>query len=256
MAAKDFGTIESDYAFFVAHATEAEQDVAAYAQALCRFAAGRAQVRMLDFGSGDGEFTERFLHAMHWPPEILELELVEPVEKQLRLAAQRVARFARKPIGCETVFPGGWERRFDLILSNHVLYYVTDLNETLRQLAAATTPNGVMLLAMAGWYNVLMQLWTAGFAQLGEPVPYHAAEDVEARLLQLGVSFEKAKCPYRLRFPDTRANRLKILRFLFADHLPRLSMEPLLAKFDRYAKSGEVDLYTHSYHNARSMLRL
>lgn len=254
--AKDFGVIENDYAFFMAHATEAEQDVSAYARALQRFAGGRAAIRMLDFGCGDGGFTERFLAAMSWSPEMLELALVEPVDKQLKLAAKRVVRFTRQPIECARTLPEQVLRRFDLIVSNHVLYYVEDVDATLRQLADVLAPGGTMLLALAGWDNVLMELWTAGFALLGEGVPYYAAEDVEAGLSRLGLGFEKSKCPYRLRFPDSRENRLRILRFLFADHLRRLPVERMLAEFDRHVVGENVDVSTHSYHFAVALAPL
>src|SRR5262245_59894884 len=78
MAAKDFGSIESDYAFFMAHATEAESDAAEYTRALAGFAEGRASIRLLDFGGGTGEFTQQLLSALNWSPQALQLTLVEP----------------------------------------------------------------------------------------------------------------------------------------------------------------------------------
>ena len=41
-------------------------------------------------------------------------------------------------------------------------------------------PGGTLLTAIAGWDNMLLELWKTGFAMLGQPVPYYTAEDVEA----------------------------------------------------------------------------
>lgn len=248
MSAKDFGPIESDYAFFMAHATEAESDVAEYARKLTGFADGRTTIHMLDFGCGCGDFTERLLSCLNWPTRLLELTLIEPVRPQLAEAARRLARFSDQPISIQQKLPDGAGRQFDLILSNHVLYYVGDLDATLRQFVAALAPNGALLLAIAGWDNLLMELWTAGFEMLGEEVPYHAADDVAAALSRLGTAFEQTKCPCRLQFPDSTENRLKILRFLFADHLRRIPVDRLLSKFDRFARGSNIVVDTHSDH--------
>jgi trans-aconitate 2-methyltransferase len=248
MNAKDFGPIESDYAFFMSHATEAENDAADFASSLSGFAPEKVAVRMLDFGCGSGEFTERLLSKLKWPANTLELTLVEPVAHQLAEAARRLTRFTDQPIVTGEVLPDS--AGFDLILSNHVLYYVEDLDRTLRQLTAALAPNRMLQLAIAGWDNALMELWTVGFALLGQKVPYHAAEDVESGLSQLGVPFQKHVCPYRLRFADLRENRLRILRFLFADYLQQLPIERMLAAFDQYVAGDHVDIATHSYHIA------
>jgi trans-aconitate 2-methyltransferase len=233
MAAKDFGPIAEDYAFFLAHATEAESDLAAYARELAGFAVGRPSIRLLDFGCGTGEFTAQFLSAMHWPPETLEITLVEPVHTHRQQAAQRLSPFSTRAVASAEALVGD-RPQFDLILSNHVLYYVDDLPSTLRQLHRSLVPAGKLLLAIAGWDNTLLELWTTGFALLGQPVPYHAAEDVECHLAQAAAVFRKTRADYQLRFPDNTENRLRILRFLFGEHLPAIGPQRLLGEFDRF----------------------
>ncbi len=250
MAEKDFGLIENDYAFFMSHSTEAESDVAEYARQLARFVDGRALVRMLDFGCGTGEFTERLLSTLNWPAQSLELTLVEPVRHQRDDAARRLAKFSERSIAGVEVLPLENESRFDLILSNHALYYVRDLRETLRQLNQSLSPGGTFLLAIAGWENVLIELWKTGFATLGRKVPYYTAADVEAELSRVGVSFRKTQSRYQLRFSDSTENRLKILRFLFGDYLHDMPAPRLLGEFDRYVRSGHVEIDTSSDHFA------
>jgi trans-aconitate 2-methyltransferase len=248
MAAKDFGPIESDYAFFMAHATEAENDAAEYARALSGFAEGRASIRLLDFGGGTGEFTQRLLSALNWSPQALQLTLVEPVRHQREEAARRLGMFSRHAIECAERLPTMQGPKFDVVLSNHVLYYVDDLGGTLRRMRELVDPGGKMLLAISGWDNPLLQLWQVGFALLGRPVPYHAAEDVEAILSQQGAGFRKSKACFRLQFPNTAENRHQILRFLFGDYLGKISQQRLLSEFDQYVHGDRVEIDTHSFH--------
>ncbi len=250
MAAKDFGAIESDYAFFMTHATEAESDVAEYARELAGVAERRTAIRMLDFGCGTGSFSEQLLSTVNWPPRALELTLVEPVPHQCEEAALRLAGFSERAIATAQKLDAGVRGPFDVILSNHVLYYVDDLDATLRQLVDLRSPGGKLLLAMAGWDNMLLGLWQTGFAMLGRPVPYYAAQDVASALSRWGIPFRKARVPYRLRFPDSAENRLKILRFLFAEHLDTMPRQRLLGEFDRYCQHGHVEVNTHSDHFA------
>lgn len=251
MPAKDFAPIESDYAFFAANSTEAENDASAYASELAGLDRRGAELRMLDFGCGTGEFTERLLTKLAWPPQGLLLRLVEPVEHQRAEAVRRLAGFSRREFvaaaSLQELAAGG---PFDLVLSNHALYYVEDLEATLRQFLEATAAGGRILTAIADWDNLLVDLWTQGFGMLGAPVPYYAAADVAEALSKLGIPFRRTKVPYRLRFADTAENRLKILRFLFADHLADSIRAPLLDQFDRYRDGSQIDIATHSDHFA------
>lgn len=249
-AAKDFGAIESDYAFFMAHATEAESDVAEYVRNLAGFGAERTSIHVLDFGCGTGEFSWRLASALNWPPERLHWGLVEPVRHQREEAARRLAAFSRHAIESFERLPPASERSFDVVLSNHVLYYVDDLAATLRGMQEALRPGGRLLLAIAGWDNPLLQLWKVGFASLGRPVPYHAAEEVETLLSRQGARFRKSRADYQLRFPDTVENRLKLLRFLFGHFLDEISPSRLLGELDRHVRGGHLEVNTHSDHFA------
>jgi len=246
MASKDFGPIESDYAFFMAHATEAASDSTAYQAQLAGMAADRVRIDLLDFGCGTGDFTERLLHDLAWSAESLRLTLIEPVLSQREQAARRLTVFTSHPIATAGSLAEVSERRFDVILANHVLYYVDDLQTTLAQMTQLLAAEGKLLLALAGWENPLMQLWQTGFGLLHKPVPYFAAEDVSWELTGLGVPFQQAPVRYQLRFPDSSENRLKILRFLFGDHLQTISAEKLLPVFDRHSQAGEIVIETHS----------
>jgi hypothetical protein len=75
-----------------------------------------------------------------------------------------------------------------------------------------------------------------------------SSEDVEAALVELRAPYEKESAPYELVFADSEENRMRILRFLLAEHLHEMPAGALLAMFDRYSRGGEVRVCTASDH--------
>ncbi|MBA2117035.1 class I SAM-dependent methyltransferase [Bremerella alba] len=248
MAAKDFGAIETDYAFFMSHATEAKSDVQEYARQLARFADNRSVVHLLDFGCGTGEFSRQLLETLAWPTASLYLTLFEPVDHQQETAAERLSRFSDHAIA--SLGEASYDQRptFDIILSNHVLYYAEDLGQTVAQLLERLHPEGKMLLAIAGSENALIKLWKVGFGLLDQPIPFYIAQDVETILAVHNVCVDNSPSHYQLRFPDSEENRWKILRFLFGDYLRQIPREKLLEEFDPYVRQDHIEINTFSEH--------
>ena len=246
--AKDFGAIADDYSFFERHATEAQADVRAYAEELRGLLPAVGVVRMLDYGCGTGTFTARFLDELDWPSERVALSLVEPVDAVRRQAVERLASRSGRPIVESAALPGEGAGPFDLILANHVFYYVPNLRAELARLVGSLAAGGVFVNAIAGRSNALIQFWVAAFRELERDVPYHVAEDLERALKELRANYAKRSAPYELVFEDSEANRMRILRFLLADHLPLLPREFLLGLFDRYVCEGRIVIRTVSEH--------
>jgi trans-aconitate 2-methyltransferase len=246
--AKDFGPIAPDYAFFEAHATEAEQDSLAYVERLTGIVPAGGVLRFLDFGCGSGKFTARILQQVAWPPARLWMTLIEPVEPQRRQALALLAGYTEQPLVDVATLPAEVVASFDIVLANHVLYYVPELRHQLAGLIAALAPSGILVTAIAARTNALVEFWIAGFRLLGREVPYNTSEDVEAGLHELGAAYQKQQVAYQLAFPDTEANRIRILRFLFAEHFAQMPQRPLLDMFDRYAHVGHVRIRTSSDH--------
>jgi trans-aconitate 2-methyltransferase len=246
--AKDFGPIADDYAFFENHATEAQEDAKAYVSQIEEFVPSEGAIRMLDFGCGSGTFTARFLNQAGWPPARVRLALVEPVESARLQAVARLAGFTESPIMESATLPEGLRASFDFILVNHVLYYVPDLVGRMAELDDALSAAGVLAIAIAGRTNALIEFWILGFGLLGREIPYHTSENVEAALHDIGAAFQKQQVAYDLTFPDTEANRMRIIRFLLADHLADLPHRPLLELFDRYTHAGQIHIQTASDH--------
>src|SRR5262245_58333469 len=232
--AKDFGPIADDYAFFEEYSTEGEQDARAYVERLAGIVPAEGMIRLLDFGCGSGTFTARFLNQAGWPPARLRLTLVEPVESARRQAVARLARHTEHPVADSAALPGDVIASFDVVLANHALYYVPELQNQLAGLIGALTPSGVFVTAIAGRTNALIEFWKAGFGLLGREIPYNLAEDVEAALRELKAEYQKQQVAYEVTFADTEENRMRILRFLLAEHLAQMSHRPLLDLFDQY----------------------
>jgi SAM-dependent methyltransferase len=246
--AKDFGAIADDYSFFERHATEAREDVRAYAEELRGLRPATGVVRMLDYGCGTGTFSARFLDELGWPPERVALTLVEPVDSVRKQAVERLASRSETLIAESATLTAACAGSFDLILANHVLYYVPDLHGELAKLIGSLSNTGVLATAIAGRSNALIEFWIAAFRQLGREIPYNIAEDLEAALQEIGARYAKRPIAYEMAFDDTEENRLRILRFLLADYLPLLPREFLLGLFDRYSVSGRIEIRTVSEH--------
>jgi trans-aconitate methyltransferase len=246
--AKDFGPIAGDYTFFETHATESQQDSRAYVEQLADTLPASGTIRMLDFGCGSGTFTARFLEQARWPAARLLLTLVEPVESARRQAVARLARYSQSPVLDSATLPGQTLGNFDVVLANHVLYYVPELHAHLARLINSVAKAGVFVTAIAPRTNALIEFWIAGFRSVGKDIPYNTSEDVEAGLQRLGADFQKHHVDYELTFPDTEENRTRIIRFLLAEHLTQIPLGPLLDLFDRYARSGSIKIQTASDH--------
>jgi len=242
---KDFDPIRDAYAFFEEYSTEAEGDINGYLPHLAAIRRATSAVRLLDFGCGPGTFSAKFLSKASFGEDRLQLTLVEPVEKYRRQTAVRLEKFTNHPVNAwRTLTTTG--ACFDLILCNHVLYYVSDLGKTLGDLLNTLVPGGLFLTSIAGHANVLIQFWKQGFAFINEPVPHHTAEDVEESLERMGWSYRKQITPYELAFSDSEENRLMILRFLMGNHLVKLPRKPLLDLFEPYAREGRIVINTFS----------
>jgi SAM-dependent methyltransferase len=247
--AKDFGEIASEYSFFEQHATEAQEDARAYQAHVATVRPADGIVNMLDFGCGSGTFTARFLEHTDWPPEHLRLTLVEPAESVRRQAVTRLAPFTASPIVESSALPVTLAGRFDIVLANHVFYYVPNLENTVRQLIGALAPTGVGLTAIAARTNVVLsELWFAAFKLLGREVPYNTSEDVEVALRAVNANYEKYQVPYKLSFPDSVENRMRIIHFLMTDHLAELPQQLLLEWFDQFSRAGRIEIRTESDH--------
>src|SRR5262249_58200043 len=127
-------------------------------------------IRMLVFGCGPGSFTARFLERVGWRGDRLDLALVEPSSAYRRRAVERLAALTAGPVRAWGELPAESVRGLDLILSNHVLYYVPELEVALGRIFRTLGANALFLTAIGGRDNALGRLWFPRLPLIRPPV--------------------------------------------------------------------------------------
>src|SRR5262249_17996365 len=156
---ESFDPILEDYAFFEHHSTEAEQDLNVYVQYLRTLPAEQDEIHLLDFGTGTGKFAAMYLAQAKWKKTSLKLTIIEPGDEARNAALKSLQAFTEAPIQHKASLPTESVNQYDLIIANHVLYYVPDLTETVDQLLGMLRPSGWFLTSFAGDENLLIQFW-------------------------------------------------------------------------------------------------
>ena len=239
-SSKYFDPIHDDYGFFLQHSTEAEADLRAYEPRLQGLSMGDKSIRMLDFGCGDGGFTVEFLVRSGWSPEQLWLSLVEPDATYRQQAVERLQTYIPRPVQAWPALPPHLDACFELILANHVLYFVPDLTGTLSAILRALATPGLFLSAMAGRGNGLAEFCHRCFELIGKPFPFWTSEDLEAALTSLGEAYSAEDVHYELAFADAEEHRLSIGRFLMGSDYDAVPRRAMLEGFDPYAYAGKI----------------
>jgi len=176
------------------------------------------------------------------PPERLRLALVEPDDVYRYQAVERLQPFTTQPVCALPALPPHLQACFDLVLANHVLYYVPDLDSTLSVLLRALATPGIFLAAMAGRANAMAQCCFRCFDLIGKPYPFRTSEDCEAVLSGLGEACGTEDVHYELVFPDTAENRLRMGRFLLGGDFHAVPQQAMLQCFDPYAHVGQITM--------------
>lgn len=232
---KSFAALHHDYAFFEEHVNETEATLEAWLPLV----QGRwTAPAVLDFGAGSGSFSSTFLKAAELG-EGMELTLIEP-DPGFREQALRTLQPYR---------PQAWPLldrdlppTFDLIFSHHVLYYVTELRETLGRLYGALKPGGRLLAVQGGRGNGMNSIVFAAFDFLRRKSPYRYSEDTAPLLEEMGIPHQVTLVSSLLDFPDSEEGRLAILRFLLSEHLSEIPRETALAWFEPFAVDGRIQI--------------
>lgn len=235
---KSFDCIHDDYLFFGNHSTEGSELRKAMLPIL-RERATAENLRWLDFGCGSGEFLRGLLAEIDRTTETTELALVDVDCGYLEEAREKIAKFTSSKVAVATSL-ADLDGEFDLITSKHALYYVKDLRSTMRALCGLLKPGGLAIFLLGGKENHLGGLWESGYASWDLPVPYYRAEDVALEIVTAGFSVETHTVNSTLRFPDSRENRLKILRFLFTGNTAGMDPESLLPLLDPMRQDSDI----------------
>jgi 2-polyprenyl-3-methyl-5-hydroxy-6-metoxy-1,4-benzoquinol methylase len=241
---KHFDSIHDHYAFFQAHSTEADQ----CAKAIAAHLSGHTQLgpatRLADFGCGDGDFLLSVLNRLGQSVRQNDVHLslldLDPTYLEMAEAKARQLGFT-KITAAKTL--ESLATKHDVIISNHVLYYVSDLTACLSSLYSHVAPGGRLLITLADNTNALIESWRLYFSLLGESVPYHLSDAFELQLRHFNLSYTIESISSALTFPDTPYARDSILRFLLGSYFPRVSnIFEYRSHLDRYSDGKTVTM--------------
>ncbi len=199
---------------------------------------------LLDFGCGDGYFTESLIKALQFDSRNLNLHLVEIGKISRDKATERLSRGIPNGVYSSDHLSPDTKETFDIIIANHSLYYVPNLKETTKHLYKKLRANGLFLVALAGRSNFLINIWKECFSLLDMEIPYYLSEQFENILLELAIPYKIYNVQYKINFPDSKENRLKILRFLLSHYLERLPIEEIIQLFDSHQQGPEIMIET------------
>lgn len=239
---KEFDGIKEEYDFFERHSTEAAEGVKAIASYLIPIAESARPISLLDFGCGPGNFTEDLLAKVGFNPLVLKISLVEPEAGYLKATQDRLNKFTTQSINAWDYLHNVTGRPFDLIISNHVMYYVKNMRATVEDLVLICNSKGKILITMATEENGLIKCGMQCFELLKQEIPFHLAADLEQALDEIGIQRKREVVRSRLFFPDSKGNRIMVLRFLLADFYDAKLTDEMISAFDTYKEGSNIHM--------------
>lgn len=120
----------------------------------------------LDTGSGTGKFTGALVNRLRQSGCAATEVCFSDLDNHLSEQSLALGAFTPCNLGAEPLpYP---DRRFDLVICNHVLEHLFETEKALRDLRRVTSPNGLVILGVpniGNWYSRFMFLF--GFMPLG-----------------------------------------------------------------------------------------
>jgi len=239
---KEFTEIKEEYNFFERHSTEAAEGIKAMAKHLIPFAKSQRSVSLLDFGCGPGNYIEELLTKVGFEPSNLEISLVEPVAEYLKATQAKLREYSTQAINTWDYLHNVANHKFDVTISNHVMYYVEDLCETIKGLISRCNNEGKILITMAAEDNGLIVCGLQCVELLNQKIPFHLATDFEQTLNDLDIKRRREIVHSHLDFPDSKENRIEILKFLLADFYNEYFATEMTSTLDKYKEGSDIHM--------------
>lgn len=211
---KNFSEIITDYHFFEDHSDEALQLLLRYQSIITDIEEQRPIIKMVDFGCGDGRFLKSLVAKTSFRDQSqIQLTLVEPDISSRILATNRLSHYFKGKVNWLSHDLKGIDQNYNLILANHVLYYVDDLRATLMKLMASLAYGGRMILTLSRFDHPLTRLVDSLAQFKGQTSPFYSSVQLFHILYQYGFYYETYDVPSVLRFQNTEKNRNQIVNF-------------------------------------------
>ncbi len=237
-----FDTIKEEYEFFLGHSTESKVALDNMIASITpHIHYNQGEFDFLDFGCGDGKFTQELLSALPIRSAKNHNYLVEPNTEYLSEAGNRVACFSKSQI-----IPSGdlndiQDSTIDIGIANHSVYYLSDLRAFLVELQRVMKPGSLFLVTLANRENEITHINHDLYAINRVVFPKFIAEDFAHVLESSSIYFRSKKLESELCFVDSTENRLKTIKFLTAiNHGKLTNISGMLRIFDSYKYSSKI----------------
>lgn len=230
--------IHEDYSFFLEHSDEHEIGRQVMLREIAEAFGRVSALRWLDFGCGGGEFLAEALEVWKDRPSSLQLSLVDVDSKYVEQAMERINPLVDQVEGSDQL--ESLSGPFDLITSNHALYFASDLGATIKELYARLAEGGLCFIQIGGYENQFCRMWKQAYSEANQPVPYYVADDLEAVLEEQGIPYAAHDIGCATRFADTLENRLNMLNFIFMDAVKQFGQEALLPMLDACLVNDQI----------------
>lgn len=181
----------------------------------------RSGCRFFDFGCGDGTFTAQILEKLASKNHKVEFSILDTDPTCPPKAQTQLSSYSQYPIKVRTKI----DTKIDIGISNHALYHVPNIVETLLQIYNRMSRNSKFAIVMANIKHDLPRLQKDLSEFLGDQMPKYFAEDVQYALKMSKIEFTSKEITSEFSFADTLENRRLALRLINRGQVVGMSKE-------------------------------
>ncbi|MFK8136877.1 MAG: methyltransferase domain-containing protein [Bdellovibrionales bacterium] len=239
---KDFNPIDEAYTFFLKHSNESRLGILAMRTKAVEIFKKNTKSRVLDFGSGDGKVISKLFSGKDFVGNRLFVDLVEPAKIPMNRSEKLLANFPAKNIGRYSHLDKiDSEVRYDLILVNHVAYYVSSLSKTIESLYSRLTDGGSIVLIMGNSQNDLVRMSSRIFEKSKIDKKFHDISDLISILDRGGYFYSVEHLNGYLRFTANKNSVDHINRFVLGNEYVSLKNEGL-KYIQNFERNGVIEM--------------
>lgn len=237
---KDFAPIVDAYDFFRKNSNEYDANKTVLIEQLNPLL--KENMSILDFGGGNGELLHDIYQKTNLHKCKPRLSLIEPVSEYQQTATKKFKSTDASFVIYESLEKCP-DKSIDVLLVNHVLYYVKDLESVILNLLQKLSPNGSLFVILANENNALIKLWEKFFSKMEMKIPYFLTKDLRLIARNKPIKYnETANIHSLFKFENTKENRSKVARFLLGEYANKISDEVIQENLAQYQKGSEVEL--------------
>jgi trans-aconitate 2-methyltransferase len=233
---KEFSKILSDYEFFQLNSSEENELLKIYTTIIKSITKSKINnmqpYNILDFGCGNGQFFENLIKRESFQYiQRPNLSLVEPDFSYKIEAIKRLShQISPKITWLDTELKNEISNKLDLIISNHVLYYVQNINDTVSSFLKNLAVDGTIIITMAEQRHPFNNLLEILCNRKGFIYPYFKIDSAKEYFDKNSIEYQTYQVNSELKFPVNDENFNKIINFILGK-FSFLRNEELISEF-------------------------